>query len=159
MPESTRRLGVAVIGYSFMGKAHSNAWRNVNAYYPDTPRIGQRVLVGRDDRNFTAAERYDTRRRRWERLPSLRTPRGGIAAARVGRRIVVFGGEELGGGTTIREVEVFDTRRRRWSSLPAMRSPRHGLGGVSLGRRVYAIEGGPNPGFAFSDAIEVLDVP
>ena len=25
-------LGVAVLGYSFMGKAHSNAWRNVNAF-------------------------------------------------------------------------------------------------------------------------------
>jgi predicted dehydrogenase len=40
-------LGVAVLGYSFMGKAHSNAWRNVNAFYP-TPRVAQKVLVGRD---------------------------------------------------------------------------------------------------------------
>ncbi|MHA7275457.1 Gfo/Idh/MocA family protein [Arthrobacter sp. Hz1] len=40
-------LGVAVLGYSFMGKAHSNAWRNVNAFYP-TPRVTQQLLVGRD---------------------------------------------------------------------------------------------------------------
>lgn len=40
-------LGVAVVGYSFMGKAHSNAWRNVNAFYP-SPRVAQKVLVGRD---------------------------------------------------------------------------------------------------------------
>lgn len=40
-------LGVAVLGYSFMGKAHSNAWRNVNAFY-QTPRVEQRLLVGRD---------------------------------------------------------------------------------------------------------------
>lgn len=40
-------LGVAVVGYSFMGKAHSNAWRNVNAFYAG-PRIAQRVLVGRN---------------------------------------------------------------------------------------------------------------
>ena len=39
-----------------------------------------------------------------------------------------------------------------------MRTPRHGLGGVSLGGRVYAIEGGPEPGFHFSRAIEFLDV-
>lgn len=44
----TDRLGVAVIGYSFMGKAHSNAWRNVGAFYPDSPAVAQRVLVGRD---------------------------------------------------------------------------------------------------------------
>lgn len=44
----TDLLGVAVIGYSFMGKAHSNAWRNVGAFYPDVPGVEQRVLVGRD---------------------------------------------------------------------------------------------------------------
>lgn len=44
----TDRLGVAVIGYSFMGKAHSNAWRNVGAFYPDAPAVTQQVLVGRD---------------------------------------------------------------------------------------------------------------
>jgi predicted dehydrogenase len=45
-----RPLGVAVIGYSFMGKAHSHAWRNVNAFFADTPPVRQQVLVGRDDR-------------------------------------------------------------------------------------------------------------
>ncbi|NYJ00231.1 putative dehydrogenase [Nocardioides thalensis] len=42
-------LGVAVIGYSFMGKAHSNAWRNVRAFYPGVPAVRQQVLVGRDE--------------------------------------------------------------------------------------------------------------
>ena len=112
-------------------------------------------------RQLTDAERYDPRRRRWERLPPLRTARGGIASVRLrDGRIVVFGGERLEpGGTTIAEVELFDPRRGRWRSLPDMRTPRHGLGGVALGRRVYAIEGGPTPGFAFSRAIEFLDVP
>jgi predicted dehydrogenase len=41
-------LGVALIGSAFMGKAHSNAWRNVRAFYPDVPDIRQRVLVARD---------------------------------------------------------------------------------------------------------------
>jgi predicted dehydrogenase len=50
-----RSLGVAVIGYSFMGKAHSNAWRNVGAFYPDTPPVRQQVLVGRDDRSVKEA--------------------------------------------------------------------------------------------------------
>lgn len=118
------------------------------------------VLAGRDAGNLADAERYDPRRRRWEKLPPLRTPRGGIAAVRLrDGRIVVFGGERLEpGGTTIPEVELFDPRRGRWRSLPDMRTPRHGLGGVALGRRVFAIEGGPTPGFAFSRAIEFLDV-
>ncbi|VXC36271.1 Predicted dehydrogenase [Arthrobacter sp. 9AX] len=40
-------LGVAMIGYAFMGKAHSNAWRNVASYF-DVPAFEQKVLVGRD---------------------------------------------------------------------------------------------------------------
>lgn len=47
-------LGVAVVGYSFMGKAHSNAWRNVNAFYGG-PRVAQRVLVGRDEEQVAQA--------------------------------------------------------------------------------------------------------
>jgi predicted dehydrogenase len=55
----SRPLGVAVIGYSFMGKAHSNAWRNVGAFFPETPAVRQQVLVGRDaDAVATAAARY-----------------------------------------------------------------------------------------------------
>ena len=51
-------LGVAVLGYSFMGKAHSNAWRNVGAFY-DTPPVVRQVLVGRDqDQLSAAAQRY-----------------------------------------------------------------------------------------------------
>ncbi|MFJ5958972.1 Gfo/Idh/MocA family protein [Paenarthrobacter sp. NPDC092416] len=42
-----RPLGVAAIGYAFMGKAHSNAWRNVASFF-DVPAIEQKVLVGRD---------------------------------------------------------------------------------------------------------------
>jgi predicted dehydrogenase len=58
-PTSRPTVGVAVIGYSFMGKAHSNAWRNVGAFYPDVPRAEQRVLVGRDPQRVReAADRY-----------------------------------------------------------------------------------------------------
>ncbi|WP_026549728.1 Gfo/Idh/MocA family oxidoreductase [Arthrobacter sp. Br18] len=49
-----RTLGVAVVGYSFMGRAHSNAWRNVNAFY-DSPRVEQRLLVGRDAHQLVPA--------------------------------------------------------------------------------------------------------
>ncbi|MFJ5862391.1 Gfo/Idh/MocA family protein [Pseudarthrobacter sp. NPDC092439] len=42
-----KTLGVAAIGYAFMGKAHSNAWRNVAAFF-DVPAFEQKVLVGRD---------------------------------------------------------------------------------------------------------------
>lgn len=52
-------LGVATIGYAFMGKAHSNAWRNVGAFHHGVPTVRQEVLVGRDPAQVeTAAARY-----------------------------------------------------------------------------------------------------
>ncbi|MDQ0870547.1 putative dehydrogenase [Arthrobacter sp. V1I9] len=46
-PGPKGRLGVAMIGYAFMGKAHSNAWRNVASFF-DVPAFEQKILVGRD---------------------------------------------------------------------------------------------------------------
>lgn len=61
MPASDGSLGVAAIGYAFMGKAHSGAWRNVNAYF-DGPEVRQQVLVGRNATAVAdAAERFGWR--------------------------------------------------------------------------------------------------
>ena len=52
-------LGVAVVGSAFMGKAHSNAWRNVGAFHPDVAGVDQRVLVARDpEATAQAAAQY-----------------------------------------------------------------------------------------------------
>ena len=51
---ASQPLGVAMIGYAFMGKAHSNAWRNVASYF-DVPAFEQKVLVGRDAGQVAAA--------------------------------------------------------------------------------------------------------
>ncbi|MDQ0261546.1 Gfo/Idh/MocA family protein [Sinomonas atrocyanea] len=54
MSPGTGALGVAVIGYAFMGRAHSHAWRNVSAFF-DVPAIEQRVLVGRHAQDVAEA--------------------------------------------------------------------------------------------------------
>ncbi|WP_298885581.1 Gfo/Idh/MocA family oxidoreductase [uncultured Serinicoccus sp.] len=54
-PDPSATLGVAVVGYSFMGQAHSNAWRNVNAFYDDLPQVRMQTLVGRDRARVGAA--------------------------------------------------------------------------------------------------------
>lgn len=41
----SRPLGIALIGTEFMGKAHSQAWRNVAAFWPEHP-VAMKVLVG-----------------------------------------------------------------------------------------------------------------
>ncbi len=112
---------------------------------------------------MTTVERYDPVRDRWSALPDLSTARSGHATVtvggRLGGRIVVFGGEELGGGTTIEQVELFDPRNGGWTALPDMVTPRHGVGGAAKGDRIFALEGGPQPGLAYSPALEYLDLP
>ena len=60
VPEpSPRPLGVALIGYAFMGRAHSQAWRTVSAAF-DVPEFARRVIVGRDEEAVAdAAQRLD----------------------------------------------------------------------------------------------------
>ena len=106
--------------------------------------------------HFKVVERYVPARGRWERVPSMRKRRGGIAAATVNGRIVVVGGEEAAG--TIAEVESFEPRLRRWRVEPRLPTPRHGLGAVAFGGRVFVLEGGPQPGLFYSDAAEALRI-
>lgn len=50
-------LGVAIIGASFMGRAHSNAWRNVAAFHGDVPPVRMQVMAGRDPERTASAAR------------------------------------------------------------------------------------------------------
>ncbi|MEX2273091.1 MAG: Gfo/Idh/MocA family oxidoreductase [Vicinamibacterales bacterium] len=53
----TREINVALIGYAFMGKAHSNAYRQVTPFFSPrfTPRM--KVICGRNGSNVEAAAR------------------------------------------------------------------------------------------------------
>jgi hypothetical protein len=42
--------------------------------------------------------------------------------------------------------------------MAEMSVPRHGLAVVAEGKRVHLVAGGPQPGFSFSDAHEVLEL-
>ena len=55
-------LRIAMVGHAFMGRAHSQAWRNVGAFF-DVPKVELATLVGRD------APRADEAARQlgWER--------------------------------------------------------------------------------------------
>ena len=55
----TRELGIGLVGYAFMGAAHSQAWRTAPAFFdlPLTPRL--RAICGRDEAAATAvAKRF-----------------------------------------------------------------------------------------------------
>ncbi len=48
-------LGVGLVGYKFMGKAHSNAYRQVHAFFPDTPKPRMVAISGRNESAVSAA--------------------------------------------------------------------------------------------------------
>ena len=54
MTSSVQPMRVAMIGYAFMGRAHSNAWATVGSFF-EVPAFEQRVLVGRDAAGVAAA--------------------------------------------------------------------------------------------------------
>jgi predicted dehydrogenase len=49
-------IGVGLVGYKFMGKAHSNGYRQVAAFFPDVAlRPVMRAICGRDEAAVRAA--------------------------------------------------------------------------------------------------------
>lgn len=44
-----KTIGIGLVGYKFMGKAHSNAYRQVNAFFPDTPKARMVAIAGRNE--------------------------------------------------------------------------------------------------------------
>lgn len=73
----------------------------------------------------------------WEALPSMNHPRAAAAAAVVGDKIVVVGGQA--DGKLVRETEVFDGKR--WKDVAEIPTRREHLGAASDGRFLYAVGG------------------
>lgn len=48
-------LRVAMIGYGFMGKVHSHAWRSVNHFFPDAPKVEMALICGRNQEALEGA--------------------------------------------------------------------------------------------------------
>src|SRR5262245_55337799 len=50
-------ISIALLGYKFMGKAHSNAFRQVRRFFPGKLQPRMRVICGRDRKGVEAAAR------------------------------------------------------------------------------------------------------
>ena len=65
----TREINVALIGYAFMGRAHSNAYRQVTRFFSPRWRPRLKVICGRDRARVEAARRtlgWDEAATDWE---------------------------------------------------------------------------------------------
>ena len=97
-------LNVALIGYQFMGKAHSHAFREVSMFFPEVPKPGMKVLCGRNRKAVEAAARqygWEETAHDWRKmiqredidLVDIATPGNlhhpiAIAAAKAGKHIL-----------------------------------------------------------------------
>ena len=55
----TDSLKIGMLGYRFMGKAHSNALARLPMFFPDAPAIERHTLIGRDEEALVdAADRF-----------------------------------------------------------------------------------------------------
>jgi serine/threonine protein kinase/N-acetylneuraminic acid mutarotase len=96
---------------------------------------------------------YVLREGTWQKLPSLHYPRAAAAAAVVGNKIVVAGGQA--GGKLVPQTEVFDGER--WSDAADIPTPREHIGGASDGRYFYAVGGRELSAAKNSGALERYD--
>ena len=78
------------------------------------------------------------------RAARMPTPRGGVAAGVIGKKIYVFGGEGNAQSETgvFDQVEAYDTVRDRWVKAGRMRLPRHGTYAASVNSKIYVPGGG-----------------
>ena len=117
------------------------------------------VPVGRNDDGdrLTVNEIYDVAADAWSEGAPVPTGRSGVAAVALDGWVYLFGGESFEPvRRTFAEAERYDPEADSWEALPPMPTARHGLGAASVGDAIYVISGGPDPGFAFSDANERL---
>ena len=75
MTEAVPRLGIGMVGYAFMGVAHSQAWRNAPRFFDLPLRPDMAAVAGRDEAAVTAAATQARLVQRGDRLEGARLPR------------------------------------------------------------------------------------
>ena len=139
-------------------KGEQPAMRTPPIVSPDAWEAARRQMLrplrGALGRTINFHEAYDPATDRWEQRAPMPTARSGIAAAVLGGRMFVFGGEAPAG--TFNQAEAYDAGSNGWSTYARMPTARHGLGAGAVAGRIYVISGGPTPGASASAANEVF---
>ena len=107
--------------------------------------------------NTAAVQRFDPNADRWTQLPAAPGKVSDAAAAVVGGRLIVAGGESI--GTVFNTVWAYDLVSSTWSTLPNLPAPRHGLAVAGIGNTLYAIDGASQAGHnASTPTVQTLTV-
>src|SRR4029450_14116586 len=94
---------------------------------------------------FANVEIYDPATKAWTTGTPLPIGRGGLAAAVLGDRVYVMGGEAP--LRIFSANEMYEVAGNRWIGKDPVRTPRPGLGAAAVGNRIYVPGGGTQPGY------------
>src|SRR5439155_579532 len=94
-------------------------------------------------------------RNRWEPRAPLPAPRGASGVGAVNGRLIVVGGWGAA-RRLIDETAIYDPATNRWHGAAPIPTPRDHLTAAVARGLVYAIGGGPRPGFAQTESVDVF---
>jgi N-acetylneuraminic acid mutarotase len=93
----------------------------------------------------------------WVKRAPMPTARSSIAAAAVGGKIYVFGGESPQG--IFDKSDMYDPGTDAWRAMASMPTARHSLGAVAIANTIYVIGGSTKPGLSVSGVNEAYTPP
>ena len=107
------------------------------AYKGRVVALGGWLPVGGSLNASTSDRVFQLQGNKWKELPKMPHPRAAGAAAVVGDKIIVFGGQAS--GRLVPETDVFDGKA--WTSVAPLGTPRDHLAGAADDKYVYALGG------------------
>ena len=103
---------------------------------------------------------YDPISGTWRNGPSLQRRRGGFAAATVGNRLLVTGGEVVHTGVYLEgSTESIGAGQEHWAFSTPLPQALHGTAGAGLGGRFYVFGGSTIVGSSAGQTAQVLSLP
>lgn len=143
----------------------SGRWTRLASMQSRREHVGEAVLDGKlyvlggrapGSLAVNTAERFDPAANRWERLPPMPVPSGGLAAVEEGGKVIALAGGNDEAGTVTGAVQEFDPKSSEWTRLPDLRTPRHGHGATIVDDRIWIFGGSDCAYFNATDKVESL---
>ncbi len=118
------------------------------------------VLGGRAPKSLAVdtAERFDPGAGKWETLPPMPVPSGGLAAVSLDDAVVTVSGGDDAAETVTGAIQEFNPASAEWRLLPALRTARHGHGATVANDEVWVFGGSDCAFFNATDKVEHVPV-